>query len=111
MEGHLKLRLPENWSSVGDLVPALDHEGVHPAGAILGARQQLSTSDHLNNLNNNIFEKIPFFKFCSTTKTCFNAKQNTLLFNYSRTLYVFLNSLFVTTFPNLLQEVNELYSA
>ena len=100
MEGHLKLSLPENWSSVGDLVPALDHEGVHPAGAILGARQQLSTSDHLNNLNNNIFEKIPFFlKFCSTTKTCFNANKNTLLLNYSRTLYVFINSLFITTFP------------
>ena len=79
MGGHLKLRLPKNWSSVGDLVPALDHEGVHPAGAILGAGQQLSTSDHLNNLSNNIFEKTLFLKFCSSTKTCFNAKQNTLL--------------------------------
>ena len=51
MKGHLKFRLPEHRSSVGDLVPALDHEGVHPAGAILGAGQQLPTSDHLNYLN------------------------------------------------------------
>ena len=37
---------PPGWN----LVPALHHEGVHPAGAVLGARQQLAGSDHLYHL-------------------------------------------------------------
>jgi len=32
------------------LVPAFDHECIHPAGAILGAGKQLSRADHLNHL-------------------------------------------------------------
>ena len=33
-----------------NLMPALHHEGVHPAGAVLGAGQQLAGPDHLDHL-------------------------------------------------------------
>ena len=42
--------LSEGGPLVGQLVPALHHEGVHAAGAVLGARQQLPRADHLNHL-------------------------------------------------------------
>ena len=42
--------LCEGRSPGGDLVPALHHEGVHPAGAVLGAGQELAGSDHLDHL-------------------------------------------------------------
>ena len=42
--------LGEGGPLVGQLVPALHHEGVHAAGAVLGARQQLTRADHLNHL-------------------------------------------------------------
>ena len=42
--------LSEGGSLVGQLVPALHHEGVHPAGAVLGAGQQLAGPDHLDHL-------------------------------------------------------------
>ena len=42
--------LPEDGSPGWYLVPALDHEGVHAAGTVLGAGQQLTRSDHLDDL-------------------------------------------------------------
>ena len=42
--------LSEGGPLVGQLVPALHHEGVHPAGAVLGAGQQLAGPDHLYDL-------------------------------------------------------------
>ena len=42
--------LGEAGSLVGQLVPALHHEGVHPAGTVLGAGQQLTRPDHLDHL-------------------------------------------------------------
>ena len=42
--------LSEGGPLVGQLVPALHHEGVHAAGAVLGAGQQLPRADHLNHL-------------------------------------------------------------
>ena len=42
--------LGEGGPLVGELVPALHHEGVHPAGAVLGAGQQLAGADHLDHL-------------------------------------------------------------
>ena len=42
--------LREGGPLVGQLVPALHHEGVHAAGAVLGAGQQLPGADHLNHL-------------------------------------------------------------
>ena len=42
--------VPEDGSSGGNLVPALDHEGVHPRGTVLGTRQQLTRPDHLYHL-------------------------------------------------------------
>ena len=42
--------LCEGWSPGGDLVPALHHEGVHPAGAVLWTGQQLPRPDHLYHL-------------------------------------------------------------
>merc|ERR1719362_802679 len=42
--------LGEGRPPLRDLVPALHHEGVHAAGAVLGARQQLPRPDHLYHL-------------------------------------------------------------
>ena len=42
--------LREGGPFVGQLVPALHHEGVHPAGAVLWAGQQLPRPDHLDDL-------------------------------------------------------------
>ena len=42
--------LSEGGPLVGQLVPALHHEGVHPAGAVLGAGQQLAGPYHLYDL-------------------------------------------------------------
>ena len=42
--------LSEGRPLVGELVPALHHEGVHPAGAVLGTGQQLAGADHLDHL-------------------------------------------------------------
>ena len=42
--------LGEGGPLVGQLVPALHHEGVHAAGAVLGTGQQLARADHLNHL-------------------------------------------------------------
>ena len=44
------MNLCKGWSLVRELVPALHHEGVHPAGAILGTREQLPRADHLDHL-------------------------------------------------------------
>ena len=42
--------LGEGRPPLRDLVPALHHEGVHAAGAVLGAGQQLPGPDHLDHL-------------------------------------------------------------
>ena len=40
----------EGWPACWNLVPALDHEAVHAAGAVLGTGQQLPRADHLYHL-------------------------------------------------------------
>ena len=49
--GWLLEPLPEDWSPGWYLVPALHHEGVHPAGAVLRTRQQLSGPAPLENIH------------------------------------------------------------
>ena len=51
------LYIPNTWFSTCEggpacryLVPALDHEAVHAAGAVLGTGQQLTRADHLDDL-------------------------------------------------------------
>ena len=44
------MNLGEDRPPAGSLVPALHHEGVHAAGAVLWAGQQLAGADHLDDL-------------------------------------------------------------
>jgi len=44
------VNLWEGWSTSWHLVPALDHERVHPTRTILRTGQQLTRSDHLDHL-------------------------------------------------------------